>query len=181
MPRRVATNRGSFVRGPRRQTRWVGSTVALTQFGTIPAASKVLFGQETAAALEAIGVPLTLVRTRGQFSYKSDQQVANEEQIGAVGLAIVSETARGAGAASIPGPQTDSDWDGWFYWSPLYASFSLASAVGFAFDEAHTTVVDSKAMRKINDDEAVVFMVENNHATHGFEFALNIRSLYKMH
>ncbi len=76
----------------------------------VAAATKALV-VSTAGALTT---PFTIIRTRGFVAIASDQSTADENQIGAFGLGVVTELARAAGIASIPGAQTDAVWDGWF-------------------------------------------------------------------
>ena len=40
---------------------------------------------------------------------------------------------------------------------------------------------DSKAMRKVEDNEALVVLVSNAHATQAFDVALQARFLFKLH
>jgi len=90
-----------------------------SQFNTagrvvIPAGTKVLLGFFfLATAFEE-----TIVRTRGTMSVITDQAAAGEDQIGALGMIRVTDRAIAAGIASIPGPMTDGDDDGWFLWVP---------------------------------------------------------------
>jgi len=178
MARRIVSPRA--VRGVRRKTRW-GSTVS-TSVTTIAAATNVLFARFTAATLASeLGAPFTVIRERGEFNFFSDQKVATESQLGAIGFAVVSEQAAAAGAASVPGPITNADWDGWYAWAPILGRYEIESAVGFESHFGHPLMLDSKAMRKVNDNESLVIMVENAHATHGFTIAYEGRTLFKLH
>ncbi len=169
---------GSFVRsGKVRQTDWV-LAVATTSVVNVPAASKVLLVSFPSATLATLA-PSTLIRTRGIFSISSDQQAAGEQQLGAVGFGFVNEVARALGVTGLPGPFTDDLWGGWFYHQYIAQRFGFASGVGFEADFAPRTVIDSKAMRKFESDEGLVFMVENGHATHGFDIQLHARMLIK--
>ena len=85
-------------------------------YGTVAAASKVLIGSFTLAGVNA-GV--TVRRTRGEYSIISDQTGADEDQLGAWGMVVVNDIAVAAGVASLPGPVTDLDDDGWFVWEPF--------------------------------------------------------------
>ena len=159
--------------GPRRQTEWGSITSAAYQ--TVAASSKLNFGSFTGALLSGI-VPATVVRVRGSFSIASDQGAALEDQIGAVGLIVVKELARAAGAASLPSPFTDAKDDGWF----AIQAFNQRQASD-AGGESIQYPLDSKSMRKIEDGDAIVLMVENGHATFGLKVNIYLRMLFKLH
>ena len=101
-------------RGTRKGTDWFRRTTGA--YVTVAAASKVLVSSGTPSNP---GITETIVRTRGGFSIASDQAGASESQIGAMGLMVVNDLALAAGAASIPGPVTDRNDDGWFVWEPF--------------------------------------------------------------
>ena len=86
-------------------------SVVSSTFIVIPAASKVLLGTLT---LSNPNIDETQLRVIGSVAVGSDQAAAFENQIGSVGLIVVSDVAAAAGAASIPGPSTNGDDDGWF-------------------------------------------------------------------
>ncbi len=175
-------HRSNVIRNPslRRKTSWGGTAVAGTAYVAVGTSSKGLLLSITSTSLLDL-VPATIVRTRGMLAFRSDQIAQTEDQIGALGIAVVSEQARAAGAASIPGPQTDSDWDGWYFWTPLYANLELGSGTAFQPRFQTNIMVDSKAMRKLNSNDAVVVMAENNSAVHALEIAVNLRTLFKLH
>jgi len=138
---------------------------------TIPAATKVLLGFfSLATAFEE-----TLVRTRGVIRISSDQTATVEEQVGAFGFVRVTDQAIAAGAASIPGPVTDGDDDGWAVWVP-FAQEGASSTVG-APGMGNAWMIDSKAQRIVREGQQLAVMIENAHATHGFEVLVALRSL----
>ena len=177
MPRRFQSARN---RAPRRLTQWGGTTVAATAFANVAPSSKVILLSIDAATLAAI-TPFTLVRTRGMFAVQSDQQAASEFQLGAFGMAFVTDAALAAGAASIPGPQTDSSWDGWHVFQPFIQRMVFQSGIGLYPEFAIQYEIDSKSMRKVEDEMALVLMVENASAAHQISVAANIRNLFKLH
>ncbi len=168
-----------FRRGERRKTRW-GATIASGSLA-VPAATKVLAARFTDAQLDAIGVPMTVVRERGDLLVFSDQEAGDENQIGAIGFAVVSEVAAAAGAASIPGPHTNADWDGWYVWAAITGRYEFSSAAGFEGNFGQRITIDSKAMRKIEDNMSLVIMIENGSATHGFNTVYQGRTLLMLH
>ena len=182
MPNYRGRNQGSFSRAPRRQTQWGGTTSGQTSETALAAATSVLFSRFTAATLEVFpGTPLTVVRNRGLFSVRSDQIVQTEMGHGAFGMAVVSEDAAAAGIASVPTPITNSDWDGWMVWQPFAFGLVFSSAVGFDNNPYQRYDYDSKAMRKLNDNESLIFVVENQDAGSGALFNWVSRSLFKLH
>ncbi len=148
---------------------WSGTTEAA--FTTVPAASKVLLSTFTPAAA---AIDLTILRVVGGVSVASDQAAANEEQIGAVGLIIVTDQAATAGIASIPGPFTDIG-DDWF----MYQTFAQRGAVpATSYSGAVWYPIDSKAKRILNGTGSQIAVVaENGQATHGLQLCWQIRIL----
>ncbi len=147
-------NRGGVRRGrgPQRVAQWVGSadqgSVAVT------AGAKVVI--QSNALLENA----TIVRVRGQLTTFPTVASADLNIIGAYGIGIVSDEAFAAGAASIPGPWSNKDWGGWFVWLPISWRFEFISGVG-VLQAGITSVIDSKAMRKIGLNETVVVVAES--------------------
>jgi len=89
-------------------------------------------------------------------------------------MCVVSEDAFAAGAASLPGPITDVGSDLWFVHQYLYAPIRVASDVGQIWGAQYA--IDSRAMRKISDEERAVLVVEST-ASGGASFACGIRLL----
>ena len=170
--------RRPFVRGQRttrKHTDWSASAV-LTG-GVVVAA--------TASALLEVFTPAaggeTLIRTRGMLGIQSDQSGALEDQLVAFGIGVVSAQAVSVGITAIPHPGTDAAWGGWLYHTFLFATYLFISGVGSEPQFMTSHVIDSKAMRKTGDEERLVMVVENTHASHGFRFANSERLLSKVH
>ena len=118
---------------------------------SLPAGSKVLVGFFfLATAFEE-----TVVRVRGEISVLSDQAAVQEPQMGALGLIRVTDRAIAAGAASIPGPITDGDDDGWFVWHPW------AQESGPVKGDTFQRVIDSKAQRIVREGQQLAVMIES--------------------
>jgi len=132
----------------------------------------------SSALLHSTFVPFdggeTLIRTRGLFGWKVDQTSADEDQMGAVGIGVVSAQAASQGFASVPHPDTDAGWNGWLWHSYFASSLEFESASGVRFGALHLITIDSKAMRKVGDDYRVVMVVQNSAAT-GIEIYGNVR------
>ncbi len=140
----------------------------------VPAASKVLVLTFT---LDNPGISEVVRRTRGDYFVGSDQQTTTELQMGAWGCIVVTDAALAAGVASIPGPVTDANDDGWFVWESFVQSSSAGAAGNIAAWQGVHRPYDSKAMRKFPDGFSLAVVVENAHATFGLEFYLGISLL----
>ena len=165
---------GGFVRGPRRATDWSASTIL----------GAPLFVANNSASLVEVFTPIvggeTLIRTRGMLGFQSDQAAADEFQLGAYGIAVVTEQAATIGITAVPTPATDAAWGGWLYHTYFFAGMDFISAVGVEPGMMHTFPIDSKAMRKVDEDERLVTVVENT-GIHAFELASAVRLLSKVH
>jgi len=173
----MGTRRRDFVRGAaaisqKRLTLWLPGTAA--DFTLTAAGGTIAFSLNAAAlALR----PFTIVRTHMQLFLRSDQAAAIEQQRAAVGMAIVSEQASAIGVTAVPTPVTDDGSDLWYLHQWMYA------------DESNLTdrtrggsqfTVDSKAMRKVNNDQDCLTVLELSSAT-GCIVTVATRSLVKLH
>jgi len=118
-----------------------------------------------------------VVRTRGLLSVELTASTADQEAVGAIGFAIVSDQAEAAGAASIPGPWTDQDWDGWFLWQPWAFTFESITQAGVLLFSREWEI-DSKAMRKFDSGNTIVVMAESEVAA--VRVATPFRMLFKL-
>ena len=161
--------RSRVVRGraPKRHGDWTGSLVQ-TALTALAASSAV-------ASQTFVGTGHTIIRTRGLFTWGSDQVAGTEDQIGAVGICVVSDQAVSVGITAIPHPATDAAWDGWFWHSYFASRFAFASAAGGRPGQMHEIVIDSKAMRKVTAEETMVVVVENTSAAGGIVFSDQLR------
>ncbi len=179
MARRVSRFRGGAIRVPqRRKTEW-GSLISSGEWNIAAASSKLLVGSFSSATLAPL-VPMTLSRVRGVFSHRSDQATADETYAGAVGICVVQDAARAAGVASVPGPVTEVGQDMWLWWMPFVGRFEFGSASGFVLPFVHQ-IVDNRAMRKIEDGNAIVMVIETAAFGQGVSGAFFLRFLFKMH
>ncbi len=118
----------------------------------------------------------TVIRTRGLFGYRSDQSIADEDIMGAVGIGIVSEQAASVGVTAVPAPDTDAGW-GWL-WHSYFAQSFVTEANSMVFNALQLIVIDSKAMRKVGDNERLVVVIQNSSAT-GMQLYGSIRIFSK--
>jgi len=120
------------------------------------------------------------VRTVGLLVVSSDQNfITNQIWSGAAGCCIVRESARAAGLASMPQPFIDASDDVWL-WHQFFA--------GIIDDRADSDIltsmqipIDSRAQRKVADGDAIVFLIEGGGESDGFDAALYVRLLLKLH
>ena len=166
-------SRAPRARGAKKHTDW-GASSALTVGIAVPAASAVLL-----EVFVPTGAGETLVRTRGMFGWATDNASGSESQLGAFGIGVVSEQASSVGITAVPHPGTDAGWGGWLYHSYWFSSSVQLSAVGLMPDMMHTIEIDSKAMRKVGENERIVIVVENTAASHGISFFHSVRLLSK--
>ena len=165
----------TFTRGVRRPVDWSASA---NQSAMVPVAAA------TAVLLESF-TPIvggeTVIRTRGIFTWQTDQLIASEDQFGAVGMCVVTAQAVSVGISAIPHPATDAAWGGWLWHSFFASSWSFLSSTGVEANIQHQIIIDSKAMRKVDEDERLVMVCENTNATQGFLVANSERILSKVH
>ncbi len=159
-------------RGPglRRSSDWSGIDAAVVV--NLPAANKLLLVGFVPTAAE-----MTIHRIRGLLIISADV-TTSENQVGAIGAIIATDTAVAAGVASLPDPLTDINDDGWL----MYQAFGMRSGdpSGTGNQTSLQVPFDSKAMRKIQSGHQVVFVIANAHATHSFDIDyFNVRMLSK--
>ncbi len=130
-------------------------------------------------ALELAKRPFTVVRTHLQIHLNTDQLIASELQFGAVGMCVVSDQAVAIGVTAVPTPITDLQSDLWFLHQILINEFTLGTAVGFDARAGYQYTIDSKAMRKVNDDQDVILVLEGSNVGSGMGMDLAGRLMIK--
>ena len=183
MARRAFRGRSALRQGQRRMTEW-GASADIAAVRTLAAGSNVLDQSFTGQGLSDAGLtPSTIVRLRGDLWVKGDagSEGATETPFGALGVAVVTESARAAGVGSLPSPLTDEAADSWFSFTYFLAGSVFGSAVGLNADMWHHFPFDSKAMRKLDNESAIVFVLENGSSSAGMEYILKFRALFKLH
>ena len=139
----------------------------------VAVSSKVLL---TSLVLDNPGIAEVVRRTRGRFVITSDQAVVQEHHLGALGVIVVNDIALAAGAASLPGPVTNRNDEGWLLWEPIVGISSISDG-GSGFGQYIGQEFDSKAMRRIEDGFSLALMVENASAAFVFEVTLGLSIL----
>ena len=175
--------RGRFLgrvpaRGSQRVTEW-GASADVAAVQNLAAATAVLDQTFSDATLNAAGVsPSTIVRLRGVIWTKSDTVAAVEQPFGAVSFAVVDQAALDAGVASLNLPITDEPADGFFGFAYFFGG-NTALAAGAADGPWFAQEFDSKAMRKIENAQGIGVIVENASVSHGVQYILKFRILFK--
>ena len=178
---RFQRGRGSsHGRSGTRDTSWSvgpqGSTGAISVVGT------AMFPTNAVADV----ADKTLIRTRGELLLvlnAADSGIAGFNQL-AFGMCIVSQNAAGIGVTAVPDPIADIAWEGWFvYWTGALVGGSGTEAdfVG-GIGATARIVIDSKAMRKLNETDVVVGVlgIAQEVATATMIGVLNTRLLSKV-
>ncbi len=153
-------------------TNWARGVFSGTPATVLPGA-KVLIGSVT---LSNPGIGEVVRRTRGRISVSSDQSAVMEQQTWALGFIVVTDVALAVGVASLPGPVTQANDDGWFVWesgvqiSGWTAGGNVTHSILAPYD------FDSKAMRKVEEGYAVAVVAENG-GPDGMEIQINFSLL----
>ena len=131
--------------------------------GVVAGTGKTLWS--TAIALT--GNPrATIVRIRGSLMLRLILATSVGDGFhGAIGLGVTTNEAFTAGAASIPGPVTQADWGGWM-WHSFFQVLGIAAQSSGQDTARNITAdirmdIDSKAMRKFEDEQVLFGMVES--------------------
>ena len=146
-----------FSRGPRRKTSWIiGPNQAKT--------SKSASGSSIWSTGVATGQDgNTIVRIRGQIAgvLSLVTTVGDAFDNSAFGIGLVTEEAFAAGAASMPSPLVDDDWDGWMWHQYLGPLIGLSTTeLGVTPSESFRFNIDSKSMRKFDEGWTVFGAIE---------------------
>ncbi len=169
-------HRRTFTRGGRqvRETLWIG-------IGTVEAA---LTGAPTAVILNALNAaalalrPFTVIRTRMVMFGRSDQVIAGESWGVDVAGVVVSEQASAIGVTAVPTPATDVGSDLFFMYEQIFGRFQFLDSTG-AVNMGVFKQIDSKAMRRVNEDQDVLIVAENE--VNGVQLITSGRILVKLH
>ena len=177
--RRLGRGFSPLRQGQRRQTIWIASAdvTAVTAIGGGVIVFDQLFSE---AALRTIGAsPSTIVRTRGQLWVQSDVSNAQERPFGAMGFSVVSDQAAAVGVTALPAPISNEDSDLFFVYESWQAA-TVVSDAGFT-NPMYQYSFDSRAMRKIEDGDAIVVVLENAALGGiGAQYILKFRMLLKL-
>jgi len=160
--------------GSRRQTSWLDIEPVFVNI-----VGGVLTHVMTAA--EIAKLPFTVIRTHVAVNMSSDQIIAGEGGIGGYGGCVVTAQAEAIGITAIPTPILDMASDSWFLHTLTPFQLVFATAVGFDDHSGETFHYESKAMRKVSEDERLIFVAESAAAQDGANIRVAGRILIKEH
>ena len=163
---------------PRRQTEWL-SLPAPTGVNTLAAGNKIIAAQMD--AVEKAKLPFTITRTIGLLTCLSDQVVAREVPMGTLGATVVTDRAVTVGITAMPDPVTESNADYWFLFQPWSVIMQIGGAGEVGASHSAQLFFDSKAQRKVEEGEDIVFILANADTASGIFFQLQFRMLIKLH
>ncbi len=169
--------RKRFFRGGKqvRQTMWIGVGASNTTLASANTVAQINILNAAALALR----PFTVIRTRGTWVISSDQSATTENFQAALGCCIVSDQASAIGVTAIPTPFTDQGSDLFYVYEMAFGRLSSADATG---QLVYSSVnYDSKAMRKVNDDQDINFVIESSGLSAGVQITHSARILLKLH
>ncbi len=162
----MASKRGS---GRRSDYQWLGG------FGSTGAIAEAVVINN----LVQSNVAGTLVRSRGEVILSIDGPADGDKIVIGCGLMIASDAQVVGGIAGFPSPigATDADWL-WHSFVPLQSqSATQDQALG---DQVARLVIDSKAMRKVkqNDNVVIVFDGDQQSGTPVVDATFGVRFLF---
>ena len=149
----MAARRTAFRSAPKRRMSWEGANIDASDLVT---GTPQFFTVLTEALLENFPTP-TIVRTRGKLTVTTDAS-STPGSVGRVnlGLILVTGTALAASAIPLPGVDVGNDW----MWIDSAVVGSQADdQIGGAIT-VERLVVDSKSMRKVSNNTALVLVMQ---------------------
>ncbi len=169
---------GLFLRGGKsvRETSWVASEVVQ---GVMAAPSTAILLTQFAADALALR-PFTIVRTRGVLYGRSDQSSVSEDYSVSYGHCVVADQAVAIGVTAVPTPMSDSPSDLWFVYETIIGQLLVTTDIS-RIEPGSMVKFDSKAMRKVEDGQNAISVVETSSLSNGVLVQALIRCLIKLH
>ncbi len=152
----MARHRQRFVRPPARTKIWVDNAFTVETLST-NAKNLIAVAGSGLLALR----PYTILRTRIDLNFRTDQAAASEAPTGAYGQIVVKEVAAVIGVTAVPGPIVDTDAD-WYVYQGMTAPFVFGDGTSSSWSNAAGVrySIDSKAMRKVGTTDSDIFVFE---------------------
>ena len=161
-----------------RETAWLGGVFTRI---TMVAANTAVIATSLGAAVLALR-PFTIIRTRGVLHLRSDQRIASEDYSAIYGNCVVSDQAVAIGVTAVPTPVTENDSDLWYVNEPICGALSFGSDIGVMIDGTRMDrTFDSKAMRKVEDGQDSISVMETSGGSSGAVALVFRRILIKLH
>ena len=175
MPRRHSAFRQHMVRSGRK-TFWFSALHTKTVITAASTATLITSLNAVALSLR----PFTIVRTRGFVGIVSDQLAGVEDQAITYGEIVVTDQAVAIGVTAVPTPVTDSQ-SSWHVLEAMADRFNFVTGVGFQQSVVNRVVIDSKAMRKVEEGQDLISVAETSGASNGVVVFAYSRTLIKLH
>jgi len=145
-------NRRQFSTARKRVTSWHGANIAISDLVTATPQFNTLVPEAT---METFPTP-TIVRIRGNIGVASDVS-STDSAFAHVSMGIIKVTAAALAGSAVPTPTADIGSD-WIWWSNIIvAKWTATVNEGSIW---RNVMVDSKAMRKVGLNEALIFVAE---------------------
>ncbi len=110
----------------------------------------------------AFGTAGTVMRLRGQVAVLLNAAAVAESAVIAVGIIRATDEAAAAGVASLPHPDSDPDAEWiWHSYLSIHSGQEAAIVNDFLMDRKE---IDSKAMRRVKQNEQLVLVSEVAHS-----------------
>lgn len=173
------SNRRSFPVRERSHRQALWSDI-LTEMAGVAIAGKTL-GSQSSFGL-AVAESITLIRSRGTaFIHFDPASIADSLAVG-LGLGIVTSDAFAIGQTAMPGPLSDAGWD-WVWIKELIMGPTFtATEDGTNIGHNLWVDIDSKAMRKMKDNQVLAFVAEIQVVSGGgtVDIGATCRHLFKL-
>jgi len=166
-------SRRSFRSGSAPNRGWAGSSPGAVV--SVAANTKVLLAT---VVLDNDGIDETLLRTIGVVSIQTDNVAADENQIGAIGMCLVTDTVAGIGVASMPDPVTDVADDIWIVHLHFAQGFNVQDATGANSNFMNSVRFDQHAKRIMHSGQSMAVIGANASAAFGFDMLFQFRQLW---
>ena len=160
--------------GSRRETSWIGIGANTASVDS----TAVLMSSLNAAALALR--PFTIVRTYLEVLLRNDDLAADETVIAAIGMAVVSDQATAVGVTAVSTPTNDIGSDLFYLHQGMMNRVGGITDVGNFLPGKHYSI-ESKAMRKVNNDSDIILVVEGDASQSGGVISVMGRFLIKEH
>ncbi len=176
MARRFSGFRQRLVRQGRK-TFWFNGAWTNTNLASANSAAIVVSLNAAALALR----PFTIIRTRGVWGVRSDQISVDENQFVNYGSIVVSDEALAVGVSAVPTP-VEQDGSAWISFDQAVQQINAASDIGLHPNMIPWRMeIDSKSMRKVEEGQTLIDVIQNSAISNGAQVALYSRVLIKLH
>ncbi len=161
----------------RRETVWIALGATQDVIATPTTAILISLLDATGLALR----PFTIVRTRGTLFIHSDQRAATEDYELGYAHVVVEDAAAAIGITAVPTPFTDADSDSFYVYEQVFGGITVTTDVGVVDPIGVVRYFDSKAMRRVNQDQQVLSVAETSGTSEGVGMTTGFRILVKLH